>query len=335
MPSYLLASDFDGTIARTFEKSPNGIGVKEAYLLSIKDVLGETGVGVYNRIGGLQNMAPAELVLAILAEGPKAELITNAKVFFGKASETLGGVVPQGKGVPLIWDESEPDKVVTEMLVREKLIYLLQQIGTRFPDGQAWPKPCEGFINFWKSIQELNFQEDIHLETAVISSGHDEFIKRTFQLWGLNQPDYLVTEDDIRGVRYPKEMTRRAKPGQLQLAMAHREWLKRQKLDGVHFRLETVRQTRERMMYFGDDTKKDGLLAKGAGIPFGLIKNGGAYSISPAERVITFGDWQNIAQALQDHSKLLREGRPLSEIFLSAKNGIEAPTFTVGHEHVR
>jgi hypothetical protein len=37
----LGVSDFDGTQARTFEPTPDGIGVNEAYRLAIGTVMGE------------------------------------------------------------------------------------------------------------------------------------------------------------------------------------------------------------------------------------------------------------------------------------------------------
>lgn len=36
---YLIGLDFDGTIARTFQKSPRGIGVNEAYEGAVATIL--------------------------------------------------------------------------------------------------------------------------------------------------------------------------------------------------------------------------------------------------------------------------------------------------------
>lgn len=62
MNKHLLALDFDGSMARTFDDSPNGMNVNIASRKAILDVFGEKGLNVYDNIGGLKGREPGELV---------------------------------------------------------------------------------------------------------------------------------------------------------------------------------------------------------------------------------------------------------------------------------
>ncbi len=324
---YLLIFDFDNTIAKTSEKGRNNVDVNESYRLVVKDIFGERGLLVFEQIGGLRNRAPDELVVTMLGGNFREDLIESAKVFFDREGADLGNVIPEGKGNPLVWDTSHPDGVIGEMLVRHKLVkYLLPQIGIS-KDGQVWPKPCEGFSDFYRYLQEMNLNRGVRLETAIISSGHDIFIAKTFQTWGLPMPDYLITNDDIRGRKYPLEMPRRVKPGLLPLALVYKEWLSKQKSDGFGF-FERTNRAKGKMMYFGDDPEKDGFMAQNAKIPFGLFQKEFQFmTTSPDNRLLTFGDWRIIADVLQKNIQILQEGKPLSEIMFQQTNKIE----TLGH----
>jgi hypothetical protein len=55
--AYLLAKYFDGTVAETFERSPNGIGVHEAYNLAVEGLFGAKALKRYMASGGLRNRA--------------------------------------------------------------------------------------------------------------------------------------------------------------------------------------------------------------------------------------------------------------------------------------
>lgn len=325
-PHYLLVFDFDGTAAQTFEPSPNGIGVNEAYAKSIEAIFGEKGLTAYQQIGGLQNRAPSELVNLLLSHDSTEELIDNASVFFVENHRELAGCAPSYQGGILEWDSTNPEKTITEMVVRQKLLYLAGEIGTRFPDGQVWPKPCEGFQEIWQIIRLINLDEKCRLTTAVVSSGHETFIRRVFaEVLKLQPPDILVTEDDIRWREYPTEMTRRVKPGQLQFALAHKEWLdiQRSPFDNGESLVNVARGSRARMIYFGDDPSKDGQMAKVASVVFGLFKDGQSYTVNGNEQ-FSFGDWRDIGERLSNNQEGLMEGRPLAEIFLRQPNTIES-----------
>ena len=315
--AYLFALDFDGTAADTFQPSPNGIGVKEAYAHAIHDIFGDKGREVYESIGRLQNRAPCELVDVMIKKEPS--LSDPAFTFFEKNRERLNSMMPLGKGVALN-AESVNQNTIAELLVRQKLSYLLDQIGTSFPDGSRWPKPCNGFTEFWDQLQILNNDLKGELTTAIISSGHGEFIRKTFDLWGLNPPDILISEDDIRGRKFPIEMERRVKPGEFSMALAHREYLHREKLwppDNP----DAVIESRNRMIYFGDDPVKDGKLAEGANILFGWFNPNHKSGATPEG--ITFDNWQTVADLLSQHKGLMKEGRTFREILSQSTTGIE------------
>ena len=96
---YLFVSDFDGTVSNTFAESPNGINVDMAYEYAIKKFFGEEGLIVYQKIGGLQNRAPGEVVLNILRQADNAGILSkNAEECFDKRNKTLSRLVPKGKG---------------------------------------------------------------------------------------------------------------------------------------------------------------------------------------------------------------------------------------------
>lgn len=317
--NYFLVFDFDGTMARTFERSPNGTGVNEAYRLAIKDIFGQTGLGIYDALGGLKNRATSELVSQMLIKN-QGDLIRPAKVFFNEKIDGLDLFVPKNKGVPLVWNDDVPEQIIGELLVRQKLRYLMDEVGTQFPDGSIWPRPCEGFIQFWKEIQKLNNETDRRINMAIVSSGHEKFIKKVFAIWGISSASIVITEDDIRGRKYPTEMERRVKPGQLQLALAHQQWLKQQGLVGLDFNLKTAEETKERMIYFGDDPKKDGELAGRSGIVFGWFnpekKSWPTEELTPR---FDFINWQQITTLLHEGTLHLKEGRPLRDIIITGE----------------
>lgn len=325
-PQYLLVFDFDNTIAQTFEPSPKGIGVKEAYAKTVEDIFGEKGLVTYQKLGGLQNRAPSELVHAILKADSTGELMKNASAFFMKEYDNLLRCVPKNHDGVLEWNILNPEKTLAEILVRQKLIILTDEIGTKFTDEQIWPRSCKGFIDFWKSIAVLDNKGEFGVTTAIVSSGHEKPIKKVFEeVFELHPPNILVTEDDIRWRKYPEDLSRRVKPGQLQLAIAHKEWLEKQGLltDG-HNHVEAARKTRARIVYFGDDPNKDGKMAKGADIMFGLFKEGQPFEAN--DWFCTFGDWRDIVNILTRQEQKLVEGKPLTEIFLSKPSGLESLT---------
>ena len=69
--------------------------------------------------------------------------------------------------------------IYAEALVQFKLELLLKEIGQVGQDT-CWPTPCDTVLDF---VSSLRMQGS---EVAIISSGHEMFIKRCFQMW--NRP---------------------------------------------------------------------------------------------------------------------------------------------------
>ena len=294
---YLIVFDFDGTVADTFEPNPKGVGVDEAYRLAVWDIFGQAGIEMYDKAGGLQNRAPEEIVSLILAENK--QIIEQAEKCFDARNKTLRRLVPEGKGAPLEWisgDKNRLQKTIAEMLVLIKLSHLMDEIGTKFSDGTAWPKPCAGFLDFIRTIKDLRL-ESFDIQSAIISSGHDEFIKKTFAVWGLEPPRIMVTDDDMRGRSYPIEFQKRVKPSPYLFDIIQSQWI----ADGILFseyarHIELILESRKRMMYFGDDLNKDGGLAGSAGVPFGLFDPSQGACYKNGDSSFVFGDWKELAE---------------------------------------
>ena len=276
---YLFVSDFDGTVANTFAESPNGVNVYEAYRYAIKELFGGVGLKVYEESGGLQNRAPEEIVLNMLRQdNHSAVLSKNAEKCFDKHNKTLKRLVPVGKGSPLEWVSSEDSfrnhRTMAEMLVLLKMSFLIKEIGAQYNDGASWPEPCPEFIDFYRFLEKLNENSELDIQFAILSSGHDVFIQKTFELWGLKSPEIMVTDDDMRGASYPESMDRRVKPSSYLFDLIQSQWLgKIMKEDNLARLIEQVMYCRDRMVYFGDDSVKDGELARNAKVPFLLLKN--------------------------------------------------------------
>lgn len=272
-----LLFDFDGTCFKTFNKSPRGLDVHIATEQAVQNIFGPRGTEIYHAIGGLQNRAPSELIIAMYSHGLKP--LDNA----------------------------------VENFVQEKLHILTGEIGTTFDDGRIWPEPCNGFSTFWETAKELQ-KQGVPLDTGIISSGHAEFILKTFQETRLLPPDILVTEDDIRHRKFPQEMERRVKPGQWPIARAHYHILKNQDL---LYDLPLAKKTRDHIIFFGDSVKSDGGLAERADIVFGLFNPDTKFSTLVPHKSFAFNDWEDIGSILKNNQDYIKEGRPIHDIFFT------------------
>jgi phosphoglycolate phosphatase-like HAD superfamily hydrolase len=150
---------------------------------------------------------------------------------------------------------------LAERLVQAKLSHLVHQIGQPVGGG-FWPLPCNGFVPFWHWLFAQN------IRTGVISSGHTAFIEQVFQLHGLERPDVIVSDDDVRGRRNVRPQWLQ-KPGTFMVTLARR----RLALEYGESR-DSLARDKPGIIYFGDDAVKDGQLARAAGIRFGHFKPG-------------------------------------------------------------
>jgi len=268
----LVAFGFDNTAADTFDRSPNGIDVHIAYDRALETLFGETEL--LKVVGGLKNRAPTELVHDILRERPPL-MLAGLRAYEAHRSR-LSSQMPRGKGIPLSRIENGNHiDLFGELLVRLKLEILLAEI------GPEWPLPCEGVLEFMAELRA----RDKHV--AIISSGHDLFIRKCFSQWGSECPAIVLSDDDLRP--QPGPMTQKMKPSKLLInyviMMAHTRGISVSSAD---------------IVYFGDDLNKDGGLARNASIPFGWYCPAGL----PREKVsepfeFVFSCWKELRATLQ------------------------------------
>lgn len=305
---YLIASDFDGTLFSTFSSSPSGMDVKRAYSLALDDIFGQGRGEWFFAKFGLNGKTPSEVISLILncRQSEKEEFVGSAKSFYEKNGGIFGYPIPECVDGKLVWEIDNPETSITQMLVGQKLEYLLGEIGTRNEDGRLWPPSCGDALLFLETVRDLK-KEGFPIDFAIISSGHKTFIQKTLSVWNTLQPDVLVTEDDIRPRKYPQELDRRFKPNVFPLALTHYQWLKQQVLNGRDI-ISIGIDSKKRMVYIGDDPQKDMLMAQQG-------------------RVERFcypqTSWQTISEMLLKNKDLL-DGRPFSEVFMQKRDGKEA-----------
>lgn len=305
---YLIASDFDGTLFNTAYSDSKIIGVHEAYQMAFEIMVGQGSRDDYDIISSIANGdAPSEMINKLLKRNREHFLNKAREVYESGTINYLGYLLPECKNQQFVWNDSNPEATMSQMLIGIKLKILLDQIGKRTEKNKIWPTPCEDSLIFLQTIQQLK-QEEVPIDLAVISSGHENFITLTFAIWKAPQPDILVTEDDIRPRRYPIEEERRFKPGQFPLALAHHKWLRQQGLNGDNRSfVSNAAESKKRMMYIGDDLYKDTLMAYNGNVV------GYLHPQTP---------WQTIAEMLSRNKHLL-DGRPFGEILRPQLVGIE------------
>ena len=242
--TFLLAADSDNTIALTSEPAPNGMNVELAYQEAIGKVLGHVALEEYNRTNGLNNRAPGEVV---------QQLWPNFDP--GASAQTAAD------------------------LVDAKLELLLPQIGRRLTDGELWPRPVEGFVAAWHRFDEM-LTVGMAVTRAVVSSGHDAFIERFFEVQGLNSPDIVVTDDTLRREVSFYDYAQYVKPSPRLMELVHSKWLRWHGLEFSDLSAGDVDAMRKRTLYIGDDRKKDDKLAEAANVRFIRIVSDGSWLVA-------------------------------------------------------
>jgi hypothetical protein len=181
----LLAKDFDGTVAQTFEKSPSGVGVLEAYNFAVEEIFGIKGLDEYLRQGGLKNRAPLEVVKSL---------------------------APEAYGIEL--------EALLSLLIEAKLGVLTNQIGERLSDGAQWPRPMPGYLEFRETLQAAREQEGRLIDDLLLSSGHVAFIEKVYEIWGTGQPTHIVAEETMHDFGVADQV----KPSPVLMDIAQRVW---------------------------------------------------------------------------------------------------------------
>ncbi|MEA2715242.1 MAG: hypothetical protein QOG91_270 [Candidatus Parcubacteria bacterium] len=266
-----MSSDFDATIAETFDKPPGGVGVREASIIALQEIFGSNfDHGFIERlVPEIKRMTPSQVVKLALYSGPRQVLLAEARAFMSRSNGTLDQYVPAGKGIPLIWPDALPLPVITEAFVRVKLRELIKQIGQPLADGSSWPKPCRGFRIFWDRYCRARsaFYETwgVRLDFGIVSSGHDNFINKCFDAWGVPRPDFMVTDDDLRSrahAHLPPAL--RSKPSPEPFKILYREWQEETQAGGNGSKAGRIRNA----LYIGDSAEADGGLARNLNLPF-------------------------------------------------------------------
>lgn len=234
----LLASDFDGTKFLTDEPAPSGIGVSQAYELGLDEVFGPHAADAY-RAQGHNSRAPSEIVQACVPD----------------------------------LDEDALD-IFTHRVVSAKLRHLLGNIGTPLPDGAIWPRPTAGFLDIWRAVYKAR-SRGVLIDTADISAGHEEFIKKTYEAWDIPVPDVLVTADTVHQLLLSTALIERVKPAPLPMKIALEKWWGLYELADI---LEPAAHAAltKRVLYAGDDEHRDGGLARNSAVDFVHVSQGGA-----------------------------------------------------------
>jgi len=259
----IIALDFDGTIGNTGAPSPNGMNVHKAYDMALYRVFGVKGI--LAAVGGLQNRAPIELLQDVLRELNDLRSVAGAYYRGNRAR-----LIRRGAHLP---DRRCTIEALAEAFVWVKLDILLGEIG-KTEDGSIWPMPCEGVLEF---LAQASAQGK---KIAVISSGHELFIRKCFEMWGAPCPRYLLTDDDLRNLPFP--VAKKTKPSKLLYTL-------------LSVKMKCPIGDLQDSVYFGDDAFKDGMLAENAYVPFGWYNPEG----KPAGRHMNgghfeFRDWREL-----------------------------------------
>lgn len=281
MKPYLLATDFDGTLAATMVDSPNGMNVLKACDKTMRDIFGREGQRVYReKLHGLQNREPGELMTLMLAEM--------------KMDIPVSGAI--------------------ELFVAQKLGHLIPEI------SREWPKLYPGV----KELFCASNKGELPLEIAVVSSGHDEFIKRVFEVNGLPAPDIMVTSDILRARKQPDR--ERYKPNPYQFAEAHRQWRIKHR-NGGDILENTIRydvrdDLKSKIAYMGDDPVKDGGLAEQARVPYLHVPfTNPEFKPDGTRGQILVENVPALVKTMQEGFAYNREGASFSEVFFRKNDG--------------
>jgi hypothetical protein len=281
--SHMAEIDFDETCFTTFISSGDGIEVHRAYELSVESVLGAEARQDFSSYGGLSNRAPLDVIQGLVSREPG--LVVHALDHAVEHFTHPEDITDIGLGMIARFanrGKIEPDdltlRAITEMLVIRKKEHLIPQI------SNEWPMPVKGFVEFWLAVNERQREPDWHgVHTAIVSSGHTDFIQTTFEMSDLPHPDVYMTDDEMR-----RQVRPRTKPDPYALELVRNAWMNAY-LVPVESRSadDFMQSTKGRQVYIGDDVEKDGLMASNDGISF-MHHDGSEVA------------WHNIYQRLTD-----------------------------------
>lgn len=288
---YLFLLDYDGTSFDTL------VDVEGAYFFALEQVFGSEGAEIFFREGGVRNRAPSEIVEDLLTHSGMIEKATEK---FHETRDFLTDTIPCI--VPLTWDEEHPEESITELVIRQKLRLLLGKITL------DWPRPCRGIPELFEAVEELQTVDGVVIDIAILSAGHESFIRETFKIQGLKCPDLLATDDDFRRLKLTAEY--RVKPAKALFDFAFNLW--RKIVDGNGLcELDQV-------IYAGDCPIRDGGLALNAEVPFIFFNTQGQTAKYPFPLgSFQINDWSRVARYLRrpEIIRMMKLGKTTAEIF--------------------
>lgn len=200
-------------------------------------------------------------------------------------------------------------KIATEEVVEKKLSHLNPEI------SEQWPKLYPGVKGFFEQVAS----EKLPIDVGIVSSGHDDFIKRVFSVNGIRPPDILVTSDILRS-RNRSEIES-CKPHTYQLAEAHRQWSKANINSQFSNNAESRNHGKPYMLYVGDDPIKDACLAERARIPFLFVPFTHPYfDPDPEKGQLLLSDLSQLTDLFLERNHELLEGKSFSSVLLSRED---------------
>lgn len=142
-----------------------------------------------------------------------------------------------------------------------KLAVLLEEI------TEQWPRPTVGYHSFVQRLQSNRRRHD-RITDAIISSGHESFIAKTYNAWGMQMPTIILAQEAISAMAMTEKIALPTKPSTTIMRFAHTAW----RANFGHPPTPQISASdAARMQYIGDDKMKDGQMAANAGIKFHLL----------------------------------------------------------------
>ena len=234
----------------------------------------------------------------------------SALTFF---EESLGGLQNREPSELIHLLLGGDDRDALDKFISLKMDYFLPEI------SPFWPRLSSGFKELWMEIAEGT----IPVETAIVSSGHDAFIKKVFETNGLPTPKILITSDTTKNLGEPNGRRPLHKPHSHMLARAHYDLIK----DAIWEDHEAWISAEDRytgrnlwkgnIMYVGDDPSKDLVLAGNARIIGGFVPFSNKEfqpDLQKGQVLIPSFHW--LSAHLHEHKDDFARGKSMAEIML-------------------
>lgn len=146
------------------------------------------------------------------------------------------------------------------LLVTKKLAVLVDEI------SPEWPEPTDGYRHFEAALSTHPNRDDI--SRVIVSSGHDPFIQRTYETWGIPMPEVIVAQEKLSEIAANSGETLPDKPDRRVMEYAHMAW---RGMASIVEARKSFQQDIPRMLYVGDGTA-DAELAASTGVRFFHIR---------------------------------------------------------------